>query len=85
MKDEVYRVVAVGNEDGIRFGGYRNATKLYNSLTGARGQARREKRDAECRRDNLRAYAERRGEPVTVSPVPEFKIQKSVLVWEDVE
>lgn len=85
MKDEVYRVIQVGDENERRYGGYQNATKLYNTVVGARGQARLEKCLAERRRDNLRAYAERRGESVTLSPVPEFKIQKSALVWEDVE
>jgi hypothetical protein len=85
VKDEVYRVIAVGDESEYRQSGYRNATGLYNSLAGARGQVGREKRDAERRRENLRAWAERRGEPVTLSPIPEFKIQKSALVWEDAE
>ena len=79
MKDEVYRVIKVGNEDGRRVGGYRNATKLYNSLAGARGQVGRERKAVERRNSWAGSLGREK------QPLPEFKIQKSALVWEDVE
>lgn len=86
MKNEVYRVVQVGDETEYRQSGYRNATGLYNSLKGARQQVGREKRSAKRIRENRIAYLVRQGKiPESSPPIPEFKIQKSVLVWEDVE
>jgi hypothetical protein len=85
MKDEVYRVIQVGDETEYRQSGYRNATGLYNSLKGARGQIGRAQRLAEYRNEWARTRALRTGETSNERPIPEFKIQKSALVWEDVE
>lgn len=75
--NEVYRVVTEGSE--YRMGGYRNATRLFNTLKGARQIKADEERSLKRRNE----WREMRGEePV---PVPAVKIQKARLVWEDVE
>lgn len=85
MKDVVYRVVQIGDETEYRQSGYRNATGLYNTIGGARGQVGRERKDARNRNANRQAWAQRKGEDFVPTPVPQFKIQRSVLSWEDVE
>jgi hypothetical protein len=77
MKNEVYRVTEEGTD--TRFGGYRNDTKLFNTIKGARQARNQEAQNHE----RYNSYRERRGEPL--EPMPVFKIQKSALVWEDVE
>jgi hypothetical protein len=85
MKDEVYRVVQVGDETGHRWSGHNNATGLFNSLAGAKGAVRRSKLLCERRNEWARTRALRTGETSNEQPIPEFKIQRSALVWEDVE
>jgi hypothetical protein len=77
MENIVYRVTEDGTEK--RYGGYRNDTKLFNTLKGAR-QARN---DAVRHQEANKRYRERTGkEPIEYGRI---KIQKSALVWEDVE
>jgi len=77
MKDEVYRVTEEGTDK--RYGGWNNVTKLFNTRKGARDALRLEQ-GLHARRNE---YRDLRGE--ALEPIPEFKIQKSALVWEDVE
>jgi hypothetical protein len=78
MKDEVYRVTESGTPDD-RIGGWNNATKLFNTIQGARqarnGRVQHQAANKLCR--------ERAGKDQIEYPA--VKIQKSALVWEDVE
>jgi hypothetical protein len=77
VKDEVYRVIEEGSD--IRYGGWNNATKLFNTLQGARHARNDRVRHQEANKH----YRERTGrDPIDY---PAVRIQKSALVWEDVE